>query len=162
MKKKEKQNSKTKDKTRILIVDDHPIVRNGLAELLNHEADLVVNARAGNSTEAMESIKKQRIGLAIVDMLLKDETGVQVIQKIKALCPNLIVMIFSMSDNPQYVKQAIEAGARGYIMKDEISEDIVKAIRQVLKGQLYISDRLLKNLSKEEFSNLLAEGGKNQ
>jgi len=129
--------------TIILVVDDHPIVRDGLAELLNHEADMVVSAKAGNIAEAVEAVKKQRIDLAIVDMLLKnDETGVQVTKKIKALCPNLIVLIFSMSDNPLYVKQAFAAGARGYILKDELSENIIVAIRQVLQDKVYLSKRL--------------------
>ena len=140
-------------KTRILVVDDHPIVCDGLADLINHETDLVVSAKAGNIAEAIKAVKKQRIDLAIVDMLLKhDETGVQVTKKIKALCPNLIVLIFSMSDEPGYIKQAFEAGARGYITKDEVSEEIVNAIRRILKGQIYISRGLLKNLPKEEVS----------
>jgi DNA-binding NarL/FixJ family response regulator len=129
-------------KTRILVVDDHPIVRDGVADLLNLEADLVVIARAGNMAEAVEAVKKQRIDLALVDMLLKDETGVQVTKKIKAICPNIIVMIFSMSDESRYIKQAFEAGASGYIIKDEVSEKIIDAIRQVLKGNVYLSKRL--------------------
>ena len=128
--------------TIILVVDDHPIVRDGLAELLNHEDDMEVSAKAGNIAEAIKAVKKQRIDLAIVDMLLKDETGVQVTKKIKALCPNLIVLIFSCSDEPQYVKQAFAAGARGYILKEEVSEKIVVAIRQVLQGKVYLSKRL--------------------
>ena len=129
-------------KTRILVVDDHPIVRDGVADLLNLEADLVVIARAGNMAEAIEAVKKQRIDLALVDMLLKDETGVQVTKKIKAICPNIIVMIFSMSDESRYIEQAFEAGASGYIIKDEVSEKIIVAIRQVLKGNVYLSKRL--------------------
>ena len=128
--------------TIILVVDDHPIVRDGLAQLINLEVDLVVSAKAGNIAEAVEAVKRQRIDLAIVDMLLEDETGAQVTENIKALCPNLIVLIFSMSDNPKYVKQAFAAGAIGYILKEELSEKIIDAIRQVLKGEVYISKKL--------------------
>jgi DNA-binding NarL/FixJ family response regulator len=154
--KKKNNTNLTARKTRILVVDDHPIVRDGLAELLNHEADLVVSARAGTAAEAIKAVKKQRVDLAIVDMLLKDTTGIQVTKKIKTMCPNLIVLIFSMRDELRYIKQAFEVGARGYITKDEISEEIVNAIRQILKGQIYISRGLLKNLPKEEVSSLLA------
>ena len=156
MKKKEKQDSKRQDKTRILIVDDHPVIREGLAQIINRETDLLVCAEAGTVGEAVKAVKKQKIDLALVDMLLNNTTGIQVIKKIKTLCPGIIALVFSISDNSQYVKQAIEAGARGYITKDEISEDIVKAIRQVLKGQIYMSSKLLKNLSKEELNGILA------
>jgi DNA-binding NarL/FixJ family response regulator len=108
--------------------------------------------KAGNAAEAIKAVKKERIYLAIVDMLLKNTTDVQVTKKIKVICPNLIVLIFSMSDELRYIKQAFEAGARDYITKDEISEEIVNAIRQILKGQIYISRGLLKNLPKEEVS----------
>jgi DNA-binding NarL/FixJ family response regulator len=155
VKKKEKQNSKTKDKTRILIVDDHPVIREGLTQIINRETDLLVCAEAGTMEEAVKTVKKQKIDLALVDMLLDSITGIQVIIKIKTLCPNLITLVFSMSDNLQYVKYAIEVGASGYITKDEISENIVKAIRRVLNGQIYISSRLLKNISKGELDSLL-------
>ncbi len=147
-------------KTRILVVDDHPIVRDGVADLLNLEADFVVIARAGNIAEAVEAVKKQRIDLALVDMLLKDETGVQVTKKIKAICPNIIVMIFSMSDELRYIKQAFEAGARGYIAKDEVSEKIIDAIRQVLDGKAYLSERLAKKFSKYELNEFLVNDSK--
>jgi len=156
MKKKEEPGVETKDKTRILIVDDHPVIREGLTQIINRQFDLLVCAEAGNIREAVKAVKKQKIDLALVDMLLKNTTGIQVIKKIKTLCPGIITLVFSMSDKSQYVKQAIEAGARGYITKDEISEDIVNAIRQILKGQIYISNRLLKNLPKEELKDLLA------
>lgn len=162
MRKKGNQNSKTKDKTRILIVDDHPVIRVGLTQIINRETDLRVCAEAGTMEEAVKAVKKQKIDLALVDMRLDGTTGIQVIKKIKILCPDLITLVFSMSDNPQYVKQAIKAGTSGYMTKDEISEDIVIAIRQVLNGQLYMSDRLLKKLSKEELNGLWAGGGKTQ
>ncbi len=153
----EKKNNKNTivKTTIILVVDDIPIVRDGVAQLINLEADLVVSAKAGNIAEAVKAVKKQRIDLALVDMLLKNETGVQVTKKIKALYPNLIVLIFSMSDNPQYVKQAFEAGASGYILKDELSEKIVIAIRQVLQGKVYLSKRLAEN-----FPNIKLKGDK--
>ena len=156
----EKKNSKTHAarKINILVVDDHPIVRDGLAELLNYEANLVVSVKAGNAAEAIKAVKKQRIDLAIVDMLLKDTTGIQVTKKIKAICPNLIVMIFSMSDELKYIKQAFEVGARGYITKDELSENIIDAIKQILDGGIYLNKRLAKKFLKHELHEVYLAG----
>lgn len=156
MKKKEQPCIETKNKTRILIVDDHPVLREGLRQIINRQADLLVCAEAGSMREAVKAVKRQKIDLALVDLLLNNTTGIQVIKKIKTLCPSVIALVFSMSDKLMYVKNALEAGARGYIMKDEISEDIVNAIRRILKGQIYISNRLLKNLPKKELNGLLA------
>ena len=158
----EKKNSKTlaARKIKILVVDDHPIVLDGLAELLNHEADLVVSAKAGNAAEAIKAVKKQRIDLVIVDMLLKNTTGVQVTKKIKALRPNMVVLIFSMSDEIRYIKQAFEVGARGYITKDELSEKIIDAIKQILDGGIYLNKRLAKKFPKHELSEFLADDSK--
>jgi DNA-binding NarL/FixJ family response regulator len=143
--------------TSILVVDDHPIVCDGLADLINQEADLVVIAKAGTAAEAIKAVKEQQIDLAIVDMLLKNETGIQVIKKIKALCPNLIVLIFSMSDELRYIKQAFEVGARGYITKDELSEKIIDVIRQILDGGIYLNKRLAKKFSKHELNEFLID-----
>lgn len=157
MKKKAKTRSQTKDKKKILIIDDHPVIREGLSQIINRETDLLVCAEAGTIGEAAKAVRKQKMDLALVDMLLNSTTGVQVIKKLRTLSPDIVTLVFSVSDNPQYVKQAMEAGARGYITKDEISEDIVMAIRQVLKGQLYISSKLINNMPKEELKNLLAD-----
>jgi DNA-binding NarL/FixJ family response regulator len=159
---REKKNCKTLvvRKLKILVVDDHPIVRDGLAELLNHEADMVVSSKASNATEAIKAVKKQRFDLAIVDMFLKDTTGIQITKKIKALCPNLIVLIFSMSDEFEYVKQAFKVGAKGYITKDDVSENIIDAIKQVLDGGIYLNKRLTKKFPKHELNKFLADDSK--
>ncbi len=142
-------------KTKILVVDDHPVVRDGLAMLIDCEADMVVVARAGNATQAILNVKKHPIDLAIVDMLLKQTTGADITRKIKALRPNLIVLIFSMSDEKCHIQQAFEAGAVGYITKDEVSESIIDAIRQVLDGKPYLSERLSKLFTKAQLGKLL-------
>jgi DNA-binding NarL/FixJ family response regulator len=158
--KKKNNTNITAGKTRILVVDDHPIVRDGVSDLLNLEADFVVVARAGNIAEAIEAVKEQQIDLALVDMLLKDETGIQATKKIKALCPGITVMIFSMSDDLKHIEQAFDAGARGYIIKDEVSEKIIDAIRQVLDGGVYLSERLAKKFSKHELNEFLVSESK--
>jgi len=160
MKKKEKPGIETKNKTRILIVDDHPVIREGLTQIINRETDLLVCAEAGTIGEAVKAVKKQEIDLALVDMLLKNTTGIQVIKKIKTLCPSIITLVFSMSDKSQYIKQAIETGARGYITKDQISEKIIDAIRQVLEGKIYLSKRLAKKLAKHELNKFLVDDSK--
>jgi DNA-binding NarL/FixJ family response regulator len=144
-------------KTKILVVDDHPIVRDGLALLINYETDLVVVARAGNAAQAVKAVGKHLIDLAIVDMLFKDTTGVQITQKIKTICPYLMVLMFSMSDDLLHIRQAFKAGARGYITKDELSEKIIYAIRRVLKGKTYLSKRSSQMFSKRQLSELLAQ-----
>ncbi|HBG78424.1 MAG TPA: hypothetical protein DDW84_06220 [Phycisphaerales bacterium] len=145
-------------KIRILVVDDYPIVRDGVAELLNLEADFIVAASAGNIGEAVDAVKNQQIDLALVDMLLKNETGVEVTKKIISIYPDIIVMIFSMSDDIKHIEQAFEAGARGYIIKDEVSDKIIGAVRQVLGGKNYLSEMLAKKFSKHKLNELLTSG----
>jgi DNA-binding NarL/FixJ family response regulator len=155
MSEKKNNETNTAEKIKILIVDDHSVIREGLMQIINRQADLLVCAEAGNIKDAVKSVKKQKIDIALVDMLLDHTTGIQVMKKITTLCPGIITLVFSISDNSEYVKQAMGAGARGYITKDEISEKIVNAIRRILKGQIYISRKLLKNLPKEEVNSLL-------
>lgn len=131
-------------KTRILIVDDHPVVLEGLAQLINREDDLLVCAAAGNAKEALEAIGKHAIDLAIVDMLLEDTTGVQVTEKLRSQSPNLNILILSMSDEPRYIRRAFQAGARGYITKEEVADGIVAAIRRVRDGKIYVGRILAK------------------
>ncbi len=144
-------------KTQILVVDDHPIIRNGLAMLIQCQADMNVVAQAGNAAQAIKAVKKYPIDLAIVDMLFKETTGVQITQQIRAICPKLIVLIFSMSDQVLHIQQAFKAGARGYITKDELSENIIYAIRRVLQGKTYLSKRLSKMFTTIQLSKLLVQ-----
>jgi DNA-binding NarL/FixJ family response regulator len=142
-------------KTKILIVDDHPVVRDGLAMLINCQTDLTVVATAGNTAQAVIALKKHPIDLAIIDMLFKDTTGSQLTQKIIAMYPSLTVLMFSMSDKMFHIQQAFNAGARGYITKDELSEKVIHAIRQVLGGKTYLSKRLSKLFTGRQLTKLL-------
>src|SRR5436190_23962271 len=121
---------------RIFVVDDHPIVRQGLAKLLSDEADLVVCGEAENAREGLLAIGKLKPDLAIVDISLTGKTGLELIKDIRAQHPQLPVLVMSMHDEQIYAERALRAGARGYIMKQEGGKILVQAIRQVLSGQV--------------------------
>ncbi|MHC4912592.1 MAG: response regulator [Planctomycetota bacterium] len=128
-----------KSKTGILIVDDHPIVRRGLVQLINQEFDLVVCAEAESAEEALEAVKTHQIDLAIVDISLVGTNGLKLTTKIKEQRPHLPVLILTMHDEARYAESAFEAGARGYVTKQEAAETVITAIRLVLGGQQYRS-----------------------
>jgi len=139
----DKQRTKNGDgKAKVLIVDDHPIVRQGLSELINHEKDLAVCAQAEDATEAMIAIKSAKPDVAVVDISLKEKNGVELIKDIKAQYPNLPVLVLSMHDESLYAERALRAGARGYIMKHEATDKVVTGIRAVLDGQVFVSDKM--------------------
>ena len=144
-------------KNRIAVIDDHPVVLEGLSQLINREDDLVVCATAGNARKALEVMKKQQIDLVIVDMLLKNTTGVLVTKKLRSQYPSLYILILSMSDDAHHVKGAFQAGAKGYITKDEVSEKIIDGIRQVLKGEIYISRKLVQKFSRQIITGWILE-----
>jgi len=129
-------------KTKIVVVDDHPIVRQGLAELVNREDDLMVCGQAEDAHQAMQVIKTLKPDMAIVDISLKETSGMELIKDIKARYPSLSVLALSMHDESMYAERVLRAGAEGYIMKAEATENIVMAIRKVISGQIYLSDRM--------------------
>jgi DNA-binding NarL/FixJ family response regulator len=150
------QHETSQTRKRILIVDDHPVVRQGLAQFINLEPDLDVCAEAGNVKEAIEAVEKQKFDLAIVDMLLENTTGIQVTEKIRLRIPNLPVLIFSMTDDLYYVKRAFQTGARGYITKEELAEEIIIAIRQILDGKIFLSAHLAKKFPRRTIDRIKA------
>jgi len=140
---REKRHRKSNENERkILIVDDHPIVRQGLTELINQEKDLVACGQAEDAYEAMEAIKALKPDLVIVDISLKGKSGMEVIKDIKARHPALPVLTLSMHDESLYAERALRAGAKGYIMKQEATEKVITAIRKVLSGQVYVSNQV--------------------
>jgi DNA-binding NarL/FixJ family response regulator len=134
-------------KTKILIVDDHPIVRRGLVMLINQEADLSVTAEAENAEEALDDIGKQQFDLAIVDISLSGTNGVELTERIKTKHPHLPVLILTMHDEPRYARSAFCAGAKGYVTKRDAAETVVTAIRLVRGGKNYLSDNMALKLS---------------
>jgi DNA-binding NarL/FixJ family response regulator len=146
-------------KNRITVVDDHPVVLEGLSQLINREDDLVVCATADNAKDALEAVKKQQVDLVVVDMLLKDTTGVQVTEKLRSQYPSLHILILSMSDDRYHVKGAFQAGARGYLTKDEVSEKIILAIRRVLEGEIYVGKRIARQFSRKTIASWILDAG---
>lgn len=140
MPRKTQSSTEPRGKRTILIVDDHPIVRQGLAQLINQETDLVVCGQAEDAHDAILAIRKYDPDLVIVDISLKDTSGVELIKDLKVQYPDLPVLTLSMHDEAVYGERALRAGARGYIMKQEATEKVVTAIRRVLAGEVYVSD----------------------
>jgi DNA-binding NarL/FixJ family response regulator len=122
---------------RVLIVDDHYIIRKGLTELLGQQPDLIVCAVAANAEEALELTDQQGVDLALVDISLGQMDGLQLTEELKRRHPNLIVLILSMHDELHYGKRALGAGASGFVAKQNGGEVLLQAIREVLGGQSY-------------------------
>jgi len=124
---------------RILIVEDHPIFRMGLTDLIQQEQDLLVCGAAEDVTSACQAIGQLRPDLAIVDLSLKKSNGLELLQKIKAIDPKMPVLVLSMHDEKIHAERCLHAGARGYINKKEASESVITAIRHILKGNIFLS-----------------------
>ncbi|MDB6054570.1 MAG: DNA-binding response regulator [Verrucomicrobiales bacterium] len=127
---------------KILLVDDHPLMRRGQADLLSRETDLEVIGEASNAREAMEAIAKLKPDLVLMDMALPDKDGLELIKDIQALYPGLPVLAMSMQDESLYAARVLRAGGRGYVMKAEGLERLASAIRTVLSGQVALSPRM--------------------
>lgn len=136
---------------RILLVDDHPVVRLGFTQLLSHEPDLTVCGEAASASEALELAERLAPDLAVVDIALRGESGLELVRKMGLLCPKVLVLVCSMHDERLFAERSLRAGARGYIGKREAPDDLVTAVRAVLAGERYLSPR---------FAALLEEGGR--
>jgi len=131
---------KSTKRATVFIVDDHSIVRRGLRQLISQEADLVVCGEAENAQTALEAMKKLVPDVALVDLSLDGESGLELVKDIKARYPVVAVLVLSMHDEAFYAERALRAGAKGYIMKLRAADQILAAIRRVLSGEIYLSD----------------------
>ena len=129
-------------KARILIVDDHVIVRQGIAQLVNREPDLDVCQEAGDADSAVAVLRETPVDLAIVDISLPGTSGIELVKLIRDMQPQLPVLVMSMHDEALYSDRAFRAGAKGYVMKQEATEKLLAAIRKILNGGVYVSDRM--------------------
>jgi len=129
-------------KKRVLIVDDHPLMRQGLGLLINQQLDLHVCGEAEEAQGALLVIAQQRPDILILDISLSGPDGLEVLKSIRASEPSLPVLVLSMHDEAIYAERALRAGANGYIMKQEASEKVLVALRRILGGEIYLSDRM--------------------
>jgi DNA-binding NarL/FixJ family response regulator len=132
-----------KPKKRILLVDDHPLLREGIAQLVNEQPDLQVCGEAEDRAGALALLEGARPDLAVVDLSLKDQSGLELIKDFKIRAPGLLVLVLSMHDESLYAERALRAGARGYIMKREASHKVLDAIRRILAGDIFVSDKIV-------------------
>jgi DNA-binding NarL/FixJ family response regulator len=129
-------------KNKVFLVDDHPLVREGLVNLISRQADLQICGEADNEPQALELIGTVQPDVTIVDISLENGSGIELIKSIKAAYPGMVVLVLSMHDESLYAERALRAGARGYIMKREAAKKVIQAIHSVLAGQLYVSEKI--------------------
>lgn len=130
----------------VFIVDDHPVVRQGVAMTLGHESDLELVGEAASAAEALAAIEKTCPDVAIVDLTLKDSNGLDLVKDIRIRFPDIRVLVLSMRDESFYAERCLRAGARGYVSKDEGPRRLVEAIRQVLRGEIAVSEHMASSL----------------
>ncbi len=129
-------------KIKVFVVDDHPLVRKGLAQVINQEKDLVMHCEASDIPEAIACFKQQQPDFAILDISLKGGSGLELIKTLLSIDAALPILIVSMHDEFLYVERVLRSGARGYLMKEEATEKVVSAIRKILSGDVYVSDKM--------------------
>lgn len=129
-------------KRKVFIVDDHPIVRQGLAQLIDGEPDLAMCGQGEDAYGSLARIRAVRPDMVLLDVSLKDADGLELLKEIKSFDPNLKVLMLSMHDEALYTERALRAGASGYIMKQEAPETLLAAVRKVLSGQVYVSEKM--------------------
>lgn len=125
----------------ILIVDDHPIICDGLSQILKRENDMAVSASSSNLQETLDILANQRIDFIILDLMFRNgDSGFIILEKLMELHPDIPVLILSMHDEPFYAEKALKMGARGYLTKQELTDTVVSAIRTIDEGKLFVSD----------------------
>jgi DNA-binding NarL/FixJ family response regulator len=137
-----KPKAETPAKIRILLVDDHPLVRQGIRSVVCQEPDLEVCGEADGANSALEVIPECRPDVAVVDLSLKEGTGLDLIKDIRLRFPKVLVLVLSMRDEAFYAERVLRAGARGYVVKEEGGRVVVDAVRKILKGQIYLSEQI--------------------
>ena len=136
-------------KHRIFLVDDHPLVREGLTNLINRQDDLIVCGEAEDSSEAIGGIARSRPDVAVIDISLKNESGLELVKNLGSQFPLVALIVLSMHDEALYAERALRAGARGYVMKRETTKSVLTAIRRVLEGSVYLSERVVNGMARK-------------
>jgi DNA-binding NarL/FixJ family response regulator len=146
-------------KARVFLVDDHPLVREHLTALIQREADLEVCGEAADAPTALELISRQSPDLVILDIALKQSNGLELIKDLKQRWPKLPVLVLSMHDEMLYAERSLRAGALGYITKEEATVNVLSAVRKVLGGEVYLSERMAGRVMKRMVSGAKDELG---
>ena len=148
--------TRVKKKT-VFIVDDHPLLRQGLALMINRELDLAVCGEAEDAQTAMRDVAAKKPDILIADISLNGPDGLDLLKNLRGLYPNLPVLILSMHDESIYAERALRARANGYIMKQEATEKVLVAVRRILGGDIYLSDRMANKLLHQYISGASAD-----
>ena len=135
-------------KNRVFLVDDHPLVREGLTNLINQQDDLAVCGEAEDSSGAVTGIAENEPDVALIDISLKNESGLELVKNLEARFPLVALIVLSMHDEALYAERALRAGAKGYVMKRETTKNVLAAIRRVLGGDVYVSERVVTAMAK--------------
>ena len=133
-------------KARILVVDDHPMMRGGLTQLINQQIDLVCCGEAGTVAEGQSAVARLKPDLVLLDLRLKEGDGLELIKALRSQFPGLRMLVLSQYEAPHYVERALRAGALGYVVKDQAAEEVLTAIRTVLAGEVYLTRTLAARL----------------
>jgi DNA-binding NarL/FixJ family response regulator len=141
-----KESAKSPPRRRVLVADDHPIVRDGLVQLINQQVDLICCAQASTQTEVFAAVTAHQPELLVLDLRLKDGDGLELIKSLKSQHPGLPVLVLSQFDEEIYAERALRAGALGYVMKEQASKEVVDAMRTVLAGRIYVTSTMTARL----------------
>ena len=138
---------------RLLLVDDHPIMRHGLAQLIRNEEGLEVCAEAGTARAGLDAVGEFKPDLVVIDLTLPDKNGLELLKDIQAVYPGTLCLVLSMHDESMYGERALRAGARGYIMKEAAADHLITAARKVLNGGIYVSDSMASRMLEQVTGN---------
>ncbi|HEY1084480.1 MAG TPA: response regulator transcription factor [Prosthecobacter sp.] len=138
---------------RLLLIDDHPIMRHGLAQLVRAEDGLDVCGEAGNARDGLAAVENLKPDLVVIDLTLPDRNGLELLKDIQALFPGTLCLVLSMHDEAMYGERALRAGARGYIMKEAAADHLITAARKVLSGGIYVSDNMASRMMEQVIGN---------
>lgn len=150
--KEQKWAQAVKKKARVFILDDHPVVRHGLAQWIDMQAGFEVVGQAASASEALAAFASSKPDIAVVDITLNGSNGIEFIKTAKEEYPEMLFLINSMHDETLYGERALRAGARGYIMKHEAPEKVILAIRRILSGQIYMSDMMMERMLEQRYN----------
>jgi len=143
-----------------MLVDDHPIVRRGLAELIAQEPTLSVCGEASTCAEALKCLEETKPDLVILDVSLGESNGIELTRQVRSLCPELAILVLSMHEESVYAERAVRAGANGYVMKAEAAETLLKSIRQVLSGEVHVSEKIGAQMLRGLLTNIAKKPGR--